>query len=126
MSTPTPALVHAPLIAFDLGELHALLTGLPGDFPAPLYRTLEQLQARLADYHRVAGTLVTLDELTGLHDAIVAPLDEVEAQARARVLSESMEHWCHEVNRQMTPLREAITGEAVDNLAFDDDVSWDA
>ncbi|WNL44135.1 hypothetical protein RKE25_11910 [Dyella sp. BiH032] len=126
MSSPTPALVHAPLISFDLGELNALLTGLPGDFPAPLYRSLEQLHARLGDYHRVAGTLVSLEELTAIYEAIVTPLDEVEAQARARVLSESMEHWCHEVNRQMTPLREAITGEPADNLAFDDDVSWDA
>lgn len=126
MSMPTPALVHAPLIAFDLGELDALLTGLPGDFPPALYRSLEQLHARLVDYHRVAGTLVSLQDLTALYEAIVAPLDEVETQSRARVLSESMEHWCHEVNRQMTPLREAITGEKADNLAFDDDVSWDA
>jgi hypothetical protein len=123
---PSPALVHAPLIAFDLGELDALLTGLPGDFPPALYGTLTQLHSRLADYHRVAGTVVPREELAALYEAIVAPLDEVEAQSRARVLSEAMEHWCHEVNRQMTPLREAITGEATDNLAFDDDTSWDA
>ena len=64
-------------------------------------------------------------ELAALYEAIVAPLDEVEAQSRARVLSEAMEHWCHEVNRQMTPLREAITGEAADIAAFDDE-GWDA
>ena len=122
----SPNLVHAPLINFDLGELDALLSGLPGDFPPALYPTLEQLHARLDDYHRVAGTLVSPEELTALYEAIVVPLDEVQAQARARVLSEAMEHWCHEVNRQMTPLREAITGEATDNLAFDDDASWDA
>ena len=126
MPSPSPILVHAPLISFDLGELDALLTGLPGDFPPALYRTLEQLHTHLCDYHRIAGTLVAREELTALYDAIVLPLDEVEAQARARVLSESMEHWCHEVHRQMTPLREAITGEAADNLAFDDDVRWDA
>ena len=118
-------LVHAPQISFDLGELDALLTGLPGDFPAPLYRTLEELHTRLSDYHRIAGTVVPRADLVALYEAIVAPLDEVEAQSRARVLSESMEHWCHEVNRQMTPLREAITGEAADIAAFDDE-GWDA
>ena len=123
---PNPPLVHAALVSFDLGPLDALLARLPGDLPPPLQRTLEELHTRLSDYHRMAGTIVSRDELAALYEAIVVPLDEVQAQARARVLSESMEHWCHEVNRQMTPLREAITGEATDNLAFDDYTSWDA
>lgn len=125
MPAPAALLLHAPQIAFDLGELDALLTGLPCDFPPPLYRTLEELHTRLSDYHRIAGSIVPREELVALYEAIVAPLDEIEAQSRARVLSESMEHWCHEVNRQMTPLREAITGEATDIAAFDDE-GWDA
>lgn len=126
MPTTRQDLVTAPSIHFDLGELEALLDGLPSDVPSALYPTLGQLRDRLADYHQLAGATVPRGELAALYDAIVVPLDTVETQARERVLSASMEAWCHEVNRQMVPLREAITGEATDNLAFDDDESWDA
>lgn len=116
-----PALVTAPLITFDLGELDALLSR---DVAAPLHQIVAQLRDRLADYHRLAGTLVSRKKLTALYQAIVAPLDQVEAQAAA--LGASVAPWCHETSRQMAPLREAITGEPTDNLAFDDDESWDA
>ena len=116
-----PVLVTAPLITFDLGELDALLSG---DVAPPLRQTVAQLRDRLADYHRLAGTRVSREELAALYDAIVTPLDQVQAQAG--VLGASIEPWCHETNRQMTPLREAITGKPTDNLAFDDDQSWDA
>lgn len=116
-----PALITAPLISFDLAELDTLLAG---SLAPELRHLVTRLRDRLADYHRLAGTRVSRQELAALHDAIVVPLDQIQAQAS--LLGASIEPWCHETSRQMAPLREAITGEVTDNLAFDDDMSWDA